>query len=257
MPHVESHKPGNFCWVELGAADLAAAKSFYTTLFGWNAVDMPMGPDSVYTMFRLEGREAAAAYQLDPKQHLGVPPHWTLYICVDNAEDAARRTTEFGGKVVVDPYDVFDAGRMAALQDPTGAHFCVWQPKAQKGIGIAGVPSTLCWSELATPDATRARDFYGQLFGWGMKDSGPNYTELMNAGEAVGGILQMDEGWQGIAPHWSPYFLVADADASAGKARGLGATWKMPPTDLPGVGRFALITDPQGAVLHMIQIAKP
>lgn len=256
MPVVESHQPGSFCWVELGAADRAAAKDFYSSLFGWTCADQVMDAGIVYTIFALDGRDVAGLYELDPRQHLGVPPHWMLFVRVEDADAAAARTAELGGNVIVDPYDVFDLGRLASLQDPSGAYFCVWQPNRHPGIGVAGVPSTLCWSELVTPAPLRARDFYGQLFGWGLKESDGGYTELLNGGEAIGGILEAPETGEAPKPHWMPYFLAADADAVAGKARGLGATWKLPPSDLPNVGRYAVIADPQGAVFAIVQIAR-
>lgn len=75
MPNVNDHKPGSFCWVELGTSDQQAAKHFYGQLFGWSAVDMPMGPDEFYTMFKLNGRDVAAAYKLRPGQvQMKVPP---------------------------------------------------------------------------------------------------------------------------------------------------------------------------------------
>ena len=89
MSHIDSHLPGSFCWIELGTTDQPAAKSFYQALFGWTPADMPMGPDDFYTIFKLEGRDAAAAYTLRPEQRSqGVPPHWMPYIMVASADHA-------------------------------------------------------------------------------------------------------------------------------------------------------------------------
>lgn len=258
MPHIDSHTSGSFCWMELGTTDQAAAKRFYAGLFGWSADDHPMGPGMYYTMFHLDGQAVAGGYQLDPKQHLGVPPNWTTYIQVDDADAAAERAQSLGGKLIVDPFDVYDLGRMAALQDPTGAYFCVWQPKAHKGSSVAGIPGTLCWNELATPDPERARDFYTQLFAWetyGGLES--NYLHIKVNGEDSGGILPLSAQGEGVPPHWMPYFLVADCDASADRARELGGEWCMPPTTMPNVGRFAVMKDPQGAVFSVIQVTHP
>src|SRR5438105_2840990 len=167
MAIVEKHAPGSFCWVELGTTDQAAAKTFYSSLFGWTPNDFPMGPGDLYTIFRLDGRDAAAGYTIRPEQRAqGVPPHWMLYIQVESADDAAARAEKLGGKVLAPAFDVMTVGRMAVLQDPTGAIFTAWQPKQHSGIGIAGVPGTLCWADLSTPDPARAREFYSALFGW-------------------------------------------------------------------------------------------
>jgi len=146
MPNIDKHPPGAFCWIELATSDQKAAKDFYCSLFGWSASDMPMGPGDFYTMFKLDGRDSGAAYTLRPDQRAqGVPPHWMIYIAVESADQTAARAAELGAKVFAPPFDVYDAGRMAVLQDPTGAVFSIWQPKKNTGIGIAGVHGALCW----------------------------------------------------------------------------------------------------------------
>ncbi|MGB9487254.1 MAG: VOC family protein, partial [Terriglobia bacterium] len=161
MPHIDKHPPGAFCWIELSTTDQNAAKSFYSSLFGWASQDFPMGPNDFYTMFQLEGRDAAAAYTMRPEQRsMGVPVHWMIYIGVESADATASRVAQLGGKLLRPPFDVYDVGRMAVVQDPTGAVFALWQPKSHTGTGIAGVPGTLCWADLITPDPARAKEFY-------------------------------------------------------------------------------------------------
>jgi len=255
MPHIDSHCPGSFCWMELGASDQGAAKRFYGGLFGWSASDAPMGDEAEYTIFRLEGREVAGCYQLDPKQHLGVPPHWMTYIQVDSADAAAERAQSLGGKLIVDPFDVFDFGRMASLQDPSGAYFCVWQVKKHVGASIAGVPGAVCWNELSTPDPEKARIFYTQLFAWETyTGADSSYIHIKAGGKEAGGILPSSSQGGEEPPHWLPYFQVEDCDASAGRARELGGEWVLPPATMPGVGRLAALRDPQGAAFSVIQL---
>jgi len=145
MANIDQHPAGSFCWIELHTSDQDAAKSFYRALFGWEAHDNPMGPNDFYTMFNLQGRHAAAGCTLRPDERShGVPPHWMLYITVANTDAAAAKAKELGGKILAPAFDVMDAGCMVVVQDPTGATFCVWQPKKDPGIGIAHVASTLC-----------------------------------------------------------------------------------------------------------------
>lgn len=127
MAEVLSHAPGAFSWIELGTTDQNAAKEFYGNLFGWTFVDQPMGPGEVYTTFRLRGRDAGAAYTLDPRRHPGVPPHWMPYVATADADATARRAGELGGKVVAGAFDVMELGRMAALADPAGATFAIYR----------------------------------------------------------------------------------------------------------------------------------
>jgi uncharacterized protein len=254
MPHVEKHAPGEFCWIELGTSDQNAGKQFYGSLFGWVANDMPMGPDSFYTIFRLADRDCAAAYTLTP-QEKGVPPHWNLYIAVENADAAANKAAELGAKLLAPAFDVFDAGRMAVLQDPTGAVFTVWQAKKNAGIGIVNEPGALCWADLNTLNRNRAVEFYSALFGWTItagEGKDPNgYLHIMNGEKFIGGIPPDPQG----PPHWLIYFYVADVDASSGKAKELGANFFLPPTSMEGVGRFTVLADPQGAVFAMFKEA--
>jgi uncharacterized protein len=255
MPNIDKHPAGAFVWVELGTTDQAAAKTFYSSLFGWQANDMPMGPDDHYTIFRLDGRDAAAAYTLRAEMSGGAPPHWMPYISVASADDAAARAAQMGGTVLAPAMDVMDAGRMAVVQDPTGATFSLWQPKGNSGIGIVGVDGTLCWADLMTTDAARAREFYAVLFGWSItpgEHDPSGYLHIKNGDAFIGGIPPVGPR-PGVPSHWLLYFLASDCDGSTAKAKSLGANIFYGPTTMEGVGRWAVVADPQGAVFAIFQ----
>ena len=257
MPKIERHNPGAFCWFELGTTDQNAAKSFYTSLFGWSVTEYPMGPSGVYTTFQLQGQDSGAAYTLRPDQRAqGVPPHWLLYIATDNADEAARRAGELGGKVYVPPFDVMELGRMAVLADPTGAKFAVWQPKQKPGVGIRGIPGTVCWADLSTPDVDTAKKFYSGLFGWEIAagEGDPSgYQHIQNGSEFIGGVPPAAHRNPQTPPHWLIYFLIAECDASAAKAKQLGAEFLLPPQTIPHVGRMAIAKDPQGVIFALFE----
>jgi len=260
MTNIDKHAAGSFCWIELHTTDQAAAKSFYNTLFGWEAHDSPMGPDSYYTEFKLQGREAAAGCTLRPEERSqGVPPHWMIYMTVDGADAAAAKAQQLGGKVCAPAFDVMDVGRMAVIQDPTGAVFCVWQPKKSNGIRIAHVHGTLCWADLSTPDAKRASDFYSGLFGWQLitdpKDPS-GYLHIKNGEHHIGGIPPAAHRQPGVPPHWMAYFQADDVDATANKAKEMGAKLYLAPMSMEGVGRMSVIADPQGAVFAVFKSAR-
>ena len=255
MAHIDNPPPGSFCWMELATNDQNAAKTFYAALFGWSANDFPMGPGSFYTMFQLDGRDVGACYTLPPEElQSGAPPHWNLYIAVEKADDAAARASEIGGKIVAPPFDVMDAGRMAVIQDPTGAFFHVWQPMKHHGIGISNVNAAFCWADLNTGDAMAASAFYSALFGWkfelGEKDPS-GYLHIKNGDSFIGGIPPAQYRDPNSPAHWMLYFQVADCDASSAKATELGARTYMPPMSIEGVGRMSVIADPQGAALSL------
>lgn len=252
MPNVDSHPPGNFCWIELGTTDQAEAKKFYQSLFGWESADQPMGPGETYTLFKKAGQDAAAGYRLRPDQK-GVPPHWQVYIRVASADDAAAKARELGATILAPPFDVFDAGRMAVLQDPTGAVFAVWEPRRNTGLGVVDEPGAFCWAELMAKDLPGSATFYKSLFGWGTKDD-PRYIEWTLGGRSIGGMIQIQKDWGEVPPHWLAYFQVEDCDRSVEKAKGMGAKAMMGPQDFPGVGRIALLSDPQGAPFYVIKL---
>ncbi len=256
MPHIESHAPGSFCWFELGTTDQEAAKRFYGSLFGWSAADSQIGPDESYTIFSLEGRDTGACYKLRPDMLAqGIPPHWMLYIRVESADETAAKVAPAGGKLAAGPFDVMDHGRMSVVQDPAGASFSIWQPKAHPGSRIEGVPGTACWADLMTTDQAGAAKFYQAVFGWqcdpGKDASG--YMHIRCGEQFIGGIPPAGHLPPGVPPHWQLYFQVVDCDAATAKATEAGAKVYMPPMTMEGVGRWSLLADPQGAALALFQ----
>jgi hypothetical protein len=258
MPHIDTHAPGAFAWIELATTDQAAAKTFYGQLLGWAVDDIPLGPGETYSMFILDGRHAGAAHTLlSDERAAGVPPHWNLYVAVRSADEIASRVVPLGGQLLAPPFDVMDAGRMAVVQDPTGAVLAIWEARQHAGTGIAGVPGTLVWADLVTPDRNRVEPFYAGLFGWtfGKEDEDPShaYWHIKTGDEYIGGIPPVNAYGPNVPPHWLAYFEVASCDASAEQATRLGARLFMPPTTFEHVGRMAVVADPQGAMFAMFE----
>ena len=259
MPTVNQHAPGSFSWFELGTTDQDAAKNFYTRLFNWTSEDHPMGPGGVYTMFRLNGRDAAAGYTLNPQQRSqGVPPHWMIYIAVENADQTAGRAAELGATLMAPPFDVFDIGRMAVIADPTGAVFSIWQAKKHSGVGVIGEDGAFSWADLNTRDPESAKRFYGQLFGWNItagKDDPTGYLHIQNGEHYIGGIPSPKQIGN-VPPHWLVYFHVSDCGKSLDRAADMDAQVLLPTTRLEHVGRFAVVKDPQGAAFALFEPEK-
>lgn len=212
-----------------------------------------------YVILSVETREAAALVaQGEEQRRQGIPPHWLSYISVPSADAAAAKARKLGGQVLMEPFDVGEEGRMALLQDPTGATFALWQAKQHKGITAYQESGALCWTELATKDAAAATAFYTQLFGWTAKaptDPAMPYTEWVLEGTHFGGMMEINDqwgpAWKDIPSHWMVYFMVKDVDERTFRATTLGARVHVGPRDIPQVGRFAVLEDPQGAVFSL------
>jgi uncharacterized protein len=257
MPTMDRFATGEFCWIELATSNQSAAKSFYNALFGWAGKDIPIGANNYYSLMELQGRIAAGAFTLTPSESAGVPPHWHLYVAVANADEAAKKAGELGGKVV-EAFDVMDRGRAALIQDPTGAFFSVWQPNKRAGLGVIGEPGAFCWADLYTPDQARAKTFYEALFGWRLlpgqgKES--RYLHIVNGENYIGGVPPAHQHNPGDPPHWLIYFAVTNVDQTFQRAKDMNARILLRPMDFEGVGRVAMLADPQGAAFALFREA--
>ena len=250
-----SHKPGTFSWAELSTSDAGGAKAFYSGLFGWDLEDTPAGPDMTYTMAHHQGGIAAAMYEQGEREQ-GVPPHWNSYVTVESADDAAARAKELGATLLMDPFDVMTFGRMAVLQDPTGAIFHVWEPRESIGATRINDPGCLTWNDLGTTDPESAERFYSELFGWSFQKVSDDfdYWTIANGDRPNGGMRRQEdqEVADGTPPHWMPYFTVESSEAAVDRIGELGGGVVVPTREVPA-GRFTVVRDPQGAVFALFE----
>jgi uncharacterized protein len=248
------YDPGTLCWVGLATSDVASAKAFYGSLFGWQAEDLEASAAGTYTMLRHRGKEVAILYRQQPEARAaGAPPHWTSYISVEDANATAARAEDLGGAAVFRaPFDVLDAGRVAAIRDPTGAVVSLWQPRSRVGAELVNDTGALCWNELATSDVERAKSFFGELLGWEYETDDSGYVSVTNAGSLNGGMRGHTQQDRRAAPAWLPYFTVESADQSERQAAQLGGRGLRATTESPR-GRYAVIADPQGAAFAIFE----
>ncbi|HEX5622783.1 MAG TPA: VOC family protein [Solirubrobacteraceae bacterium] len=235
------------CWVDTWVADTDAAAAFYTELLGWDAAR------GEYSMFQHRGLDVAGLGASDE-----LPPGWTTYIWVDDADATAEAARAAGGRLVREPFDSLDGGRIAIVEDPAGAVFGVWQVGEHRGAAVVNEPGAWAISALSTPDADGANAFYGAVFGWEAEAFGP--MTLYRLPGYVGGeptqpvprdvIAAMMAGEQAA---WIPNFWVPDADAAAETAARLGGTVIAPVAD-DGVGRSGVLADPAGAVFSVAKV---
>ena len=253
---ITRYAQGTPCWVDLATTDQAAAKAFYADLFGWDYQDNPMDESGqiVYTMAMTDGSFVGGMYeQPEDQRQAGIPPHWLIHIAVDDVDATAARVPGLGGTVAAPPFDIFDAGRMTIISDPTGAHVAFWQAKQHIGAGVKSEPGAIIWCELLSNDPETATAFYTELLGLESQavtvDDDEDYTVFLSGEMSGAGTMAMPANLRerGIPSHWSVYFQVDDVDAAVEKAVTNGGRVGLPPTDIATVGRIAFLMDPQGA----------
>ena len=244
-------------WVDLASSDAAASRDFYSKLFGWQVEVNPDPQYGGYGLAKLGGSDAAG---IGPKQDPNAPTAWSLYIGSDDIDALARRVAENGGSVVMAPFDVGDQGKMAVFQDPSGAFISAWQGSRMGGFQT-DAPNSFGWAELNARGIDKAIPFYTSVFGWTtrtseMGEGQPPYTEFLLDGESVAGAWEMNPMVPAEVPsYWQVYFAVDDVDSSFRKAIDAGARELQPPQDFPG-GRFAIVSDPQGASLGLLKTSR-
>jgi uncharacterized protein len=268
MSERDGYAPGVPCWIASVHPDAEAAQRFYTQLFGWEAEDaMPAGSPGRYFVCRLRGRRVAAV-GTEPD---GRPPRvadWGTHVWVESADDAAARATDAGGRVVLTPFDLVDAARVAVLADPEGAIFCAWEPHENRGAEVVNEPGAWSMSQLFTRDQEGAKAFYGAVFGWEsdafrMGDVEatlwrvPGYVggepEQPVSREVVAAMAALPDDQPDARPSWNPDFWVDDVDASAARTTELDGRVIAPPSDSP-IGRSAVLADPQGAAFSVSRV---
>lgn len=244
------------CWTELSVPDPAAAQQFYGKVFGWRGETDPRPEAGGYTMFKIGQAPVAAVVPLFTETQ---PVAWTVCLAVADAEAVAAEAVAHGGAVLMPPTEVFDLGSYGVLADPAGAAFAVWQAKSFAGAEILGDPNSLGWIELSTRDVPKALEFYPAIFGWATHLS-DFYTEWSLDGAHFGGIIDLDSlpaPAGDAAPHWKPYFHVADVDEAASRAAEAGGRVLLPPENVPGDDlRISVLRDPQGAAFGVFGPAK-
>jgi predicted enzyme related to lactoylglutathione lyase len=240
-------------WVDLASPDPGAAATFYAGLFGWE-IDEFSEETGGHRTCRLRGRTVAG---IGPQMGPG-PPAWGTYVNTFDADAVVSRVAAAGGTVLMGPFDVLDAGRMAVIADPTSAVLGLWQPGANTGAQVVNEAGSWGWSELVATDLDASATFYRAVFGWEADrrevDGVLRYAEWQVGGRSVGGALPKPPTMPASVPaHWGVYFTVEDTDATVARLVALGGSVIMAPSDIEP-GRFALAADPTGAMFSVLAL---
>lgn len=236
-----------FVWVDLATPDAEAATAFYGDLFGWAATP----PDEELGGYQNLLHEDRLVAGLTPMGG----PIWMAHVGVDDADAAAARVSEAGGRVLYEPMDVADLGRLAICEDPGQAPFGLWQSGRHQGAQKRGAPVSLSWCERMGTGRDAAVTFYESVLGWNAATqdiAGVDYTVFEQGGQPVAGAAESD-----MDPHWLVWFEVAGVDGVAERAVQLGGVVESAPADIPGVGRAGVLADPHGARFGILQSEQP
>ena len=246
---VANYAPGAPCWLDLTCAEPSKVHAFYADLFGWQvAEDAEDGPG--FATFTLAGRQIAGLGPGSPDRDAS----WNIYFNTPDLDATLADVEKFGGRVLVPATELEGRGRGGACVDPTGGVFSVWEAGGHIGSGLADVPGTWCWSELLTADVEVAAQFYANVFDWVIDVDHVDGVDLavatIDETAIVGLVTPPPEA--GIGSVWTVSFAVTDADRVARIAAALGGQVAVPPTDIPGMGRYALIAGPAGEAFSIV-----
>ena len=190
----------------------------------------------------------------------GAPPHWTSNVMVADADAAASEVKKLGGRVIQEPSDYPNVGRLAVVADPHGAVINIYKPARPMTAHDSSKPGEFTWSELLTTDHEAAFRFYAALFGWKKQrdfDMGPmgKYLIFGSGDRDLGGMFTKPKDMP-APPHWLYYVQVADLEKAIERAKGKGAKLLNGPMEVPGGARIAQLDDPQGAGFALHEMAK-
>lgn len=247
-----SHLPGKFVWFEHASPDVAASRKFYEGLFGWHVEAFPMG-EQTYPMIML-GNEGIGGLRTAAA---GEPSRWISYLSVPDVDQALAAALAAGATSSFAPMAFGEVGRGAGIVDPTGAPLSLWRGAQGDRPDPELTPfGDWYWNELTTGDEKKALAFYERVFGYTHDEMAmPEGTYyLLKTGEKMRAGL-MRAPMPGMPTMWQPYVCVADCDGTHAKALAQGARSIVPGTEVPEVGRFAIVIDPLGASIAFMQPA--
>jgi predicted enzyme related to lactoylglutathione lyase len=253
MPEPEFPE-GAPCWVDAMVPDLEAGKQFYGELFDWT-FDAGSPEYGGYTQAYSDRKPVAALMPQMPDQE-GLPAAWSVYFASPDVQATAARIRENGGQLLTEPMQVGEFGSMVMATDPSGVVFGVWQPGTHRGFGKKDEPGSFCWAEIGTSDTAAVDPFYPAVFS-GLRlrkvtEEGMDYKVWQIGDTMVAGRFAVGPSMPGpSSPHTAVYFAVDSCDDAAATVDKLGGQVTDGPMDSP-YGRFASVTDPQGAAFALL-----
>ncbi|MGW0825352.1 VOC family protein [Streptomyces sp. NPDC002845] len=248
---------GSPCWADAMFSDVEGAKRFYGDVLGWTFGEASTDYGN-YTQAYADGKAVAAVVPPMPGQE--GQSAWCLYLASPDATATAAKIRAAGGEVLMEPMQVGEFGTMLLARDPGGVVFGVWQAGAHTGFEAVAEPGAYCWAEVFTREPEKSDAFFPAVFPYRSKQmEDPENPEMdfrvYEVGEniALGRMKMTDDFPPEVPPYINVYFTVPDCDEAVTTAAELGGILRFGPMDTP-FGRFAALTDPQGAPFSVIDV---
>ncbi|MFF6996381.1 VOC family protein [Streptomyces sp. NPDC008313] len=247
---------GTPCWADAMFSDVEAAKTFYGDVLGWTFGESSSEYGN-YTQAYADGKAVAAVVPPMPGQE--GQSAWCLYLASPDAAATATKIRDNGGELLMEPMQVGDFGTMLLARDPGGVVFGVWQGGTHEGFEAKAVPGAYCWAEIFTREPEKSDTFFPAVFPYKAKqfqDESMDFR-MFDVGEntVLGRMRMTDDFPPEVPPYINVYFTVPDCDAAVARAAEHGGVLRFGPMDTP-FGRFAALSDPQGASFSVIDITR-
>ncbi len=253
---------GTPIWYELLTNDAAASVKFYEEVVGWK-VTAPLPGGMEYRQIDTGHGFVGGMMELsEPMRRNGAKPTWLLYIGVDDVDASTKIAEKEGAKVLLEPFDIPNVGRLAMLADPQGIPFYVMRGASdESSTAFERTGMGKCnWNELATPDQVAGNAFYAKVFGW-------NYPDKMEMPGGAGDYVFIAVGESRIGatmkrtseqpPGWMFYFRVPNIDAAVERVKKAGGKVHAGPMDVPGNDRVIVASDVHGVPFGLAAPAVP
>ena len=256
MKKKESVEAGRFVWYELITGNIDEAADFYGPLFGWKFKNIYRGDAGMVRTFSVDGRDVGSIR--NPETPGDFTPHWIPYVTVENVEFGVAAAKKLGGQVISPPSVLVGLGESATVEDPGGARIgllAAGDPDDLPDDATPG-PGNFIWNDLLAREPDKAGEFYCGVFGWQLysMDMGDEGTYYLLRRDEIneGGILLKPDQAEGSST-WLPYVSVRDCDNACVQAAHQGGSVFVPPSDMHGVGRYAITGDRARALIALFE----
>jgi predicted enzyme related to lactoylglutathione lyase len=249
-----NHLPGKFVWADLFTHDAAGEAKFYSSLFGWTPHSMQRNGRTHIVMSN--GGQPIASIVERKAAHADALANWIPFIAVPDAAAALAAANDAGGKTLAPARDFPRMGMRAIIGDPEGTPIGIIQSSSGDPADYPSKDGDWAWFELYSKNPKAAGDFYGRVFHYDVKaDSRLNKEGhyILATGQNHRGGIQSLDNTPGAEADWIPTVQVPDIDAAIAHASTLGGQVVFQPSRPELASRFAIISDPDGGVIGLVQ----